>query len=206
MTQACCALGLVTREWAQLHAERNWCHSGLRLVPLLFCHNGTGAATSRKAVHLAACVLSSDDRRSASGRCLSAPLFRTVGALVSSPFLFSPTRPSAVAIQPIIKLSCLFPHLPPTRILSLSLAEKLLNSCCHGRQRTVLSIPILASAVCYNFRFDTFGPIARSAHFFRIVLLPFVYLFCLSFLMRTLLAFFDLSSVVSVCFLQVLSL
>ncbi len=120
--------------------------------------------------------------------------------------LFSPTRPSAVAKQPIIKLSCLLPHLPPTRILSSSLAEKLLNSCCHGHQRTVRSIPILASAVCYNFRFNTFGPIARSAHFVRIVLLPFVYLFCLSFLMRTLLAFFYLSSVVSVCFLQVLFL
>lgn len=61
-----------------------------------------------------------------------------------------PVRPSAVAKQLIIKVSCLLPHFPPTRIHSLShslsLAEKLLNSCCHARQRTVLKVaePLLS--------------------------------------------------------------
>ncbi len=154
----CYALGLVvTREWAQLHAERNWCHSGLRLVPLLFFlsqrHWSCDEPQSSPPPEHAACVLSSDDRRSASGRCLSAPLFRTVGAprFVSLFFLARPpVRPSAVAKQLIIKVSCLLPHFPPTRIHSLShslsLAEKLLNSCCHARQRTVLKVaePLLS--------------------------------------------------------------
>jgi hypothetical protein len=129
----CYALGLVvTREWAQLHAERNWCHSGLRLVPLFFLsqrHWSCNEPQSSPPPEHAACVLSSDDRRSASGRCLSAPLFRTVGAprFVSLFFLARPpARPFARPPSPnsllLRYLACCLTFLPPAFILSLSLS------------------------------------------------------------------------------------
>lgn len=131
MTQACCALGLVvTREWAQLHAERNWCHSGLRLVPLLFCHNGIGAATSRKAVHLGTRSLCPFVGRSAIGerpmpeRAIIS--YRWGPRFVS--LFFSLARPPARPPSPnsllLSYLACCLIFLPPVFSLSLSLASR----------------------------------------------------------------------------------
>ncbi len=118
-----------------------------------FCHNGIGAPTSRKAVHPRNTQPVSFRRTIGDRRAADAwarHYFVPLGPLVSSPSFFWLARPPAVAKQLIIKVSCLLPHFPLTRIHSLShslsLAEKLLNSCCHARQRTVLKVaePLLS--------------------------------------------------------------
>ncbi len=135
LTQACCALSLVTRKWAQLHAERNWCHSGLPSVPLLFCRNGIGAATSRKAVHLGSRSLCPFVGQSAIGerpmpeRAIIS--YRWGPRFVS--LFFSPARPrpSAVAKSSLLSyLACSLTFLPPAFSLSLArtkVAELLLS-------------------------------------------------------------------------------
>jgi hypothetical protein len=51
-----------------------------------------------------------------------------------------PARPPSPNSLLLSYLACCLTFLPPAFSLSLSLAEKLLNFCCHARQRTVLKV------------------------------------------------------------------